>query len=363
MFDLGSWFRRLRTPRPRPRRCPARSLRVEPLEDRITPASPDSWVSAPPPAPSANVIWVDTVAKLNTAVQTLQSSQTIVIKAGTYQLTQPLFVGKDHQVQNVAIVGATGNFNDVVLRGAGMNDTAVRYGFSVYNAQDVVIQNLSVGDVYWTGIDLQGPMGAERVHIQHCRVFDTGEQQIKADSGGGGVDNCVVESCLIEYTNGPPTTDHGGGTGYINGLDAHQADNWIIRDNLFRDFHTPDNVQYTFAPALRLCDSSPGTRVEGNTFIDCDRAIAMGLMDQSGGFDNQGGVVRNNFVYQSPGLFSATRHNNSDGQILVYDSPNTKVYHNTVLTNGNSRFSIEVRWANTGVEFRNNLADPPLNSR
>ena len=36
-----------------------------------------------------------------------------------------------------------------------MNSTAVRYGFSVYNAQDVTFENLSVGDVYWTGTDLQ----------------------------------------------------------------------------------------------------------------------------------------------------------------------------------------------------------------
>src|SRR5439155_9602568 len=49
--------------------------------------------------------------------------------------------------------------------------------------------------------------------------------------------------------------------------------------------------------------------------------------------------------------------------ILVYDSPGTKVYHNTVLTNGNSRKSIEARWTTTGADFQNNLADAPLSAR
>src|SRR5207244_1807989 len=104
------------------------------------------------------------------------------------------------------------------------------------------------------------------------------------------------------------------------------------------------------------------TVVEGNTFIDSDRAVALGLIDQTTGFDHQGGAVRNNFVYQRPGLFSATRRAASDGQIVVYDSPNTQVYHNTVLTSGNSAFSVEVRWS-TGAVFANNLADAPLHAR
>ena len=71
---------------------------------------------------------------------------------------------------------------------------------------------------------------------------------------------------------------------------------------------------------------------------------------------------RNNFVYQRPGLFSASRHGGSDGQIVAYDSPNTQVYHNTVMTSGNSVYSIEVRWG-TGLVFSNNLGDAPLHAR
>jgi Ca2+-binding RTX toxin-like protein len=342
-------------------------LRVEVLEQRVLMKAPDEAPSlGPPPSPSSSVLWVDTVVELQAAVQNLQSNQTIVVEPGTYALTRTLFIGKDRQVQNVTIRGSTDNMNDVVIKGLGMNgpfNSALAHGISVYNAQDVTIANLSVGEVYWHAVDLQGGAGAERVHLYHCRFFNAGEQILKSNSGGGGADDCSIEYCLIEFTNGPSTIDHGGGTGYTGGLHAHECDRWIIRHNLWRNFHTPDNVSHLFAPVVLMWNNSSETIVEANTFIDCDRAVALGLVDKAGGTDHHGGMIRNNFVYQRTGLFTAFRRAESDGQLLAYDSPGTKIVHNTVLTNGNSRFSIEVRWGNTGVAFDNNLADAPLNSR
>jgi hypothetical protein len=340
-------------------------LRLESLESRVTPAAPSSAPSlgAPPP-PSANVIWVNTVAQLQSAVQNLVSNQTIVVQPGTYQITAPLYVGLAHQVTNVTIRGSTDNFNDVVIRGAGMDNNSVTYGFGFFNAQDATVANLSVGAVYYDAIDLKPDSGAARIHLYHDRLFDTGEQVIKSNLGNSaGADNCTVEYCLIEYTNGPSTLNHGGGTGYTNGISAHHVDGWQIRNNLFRNFHTPDSSANLWNPVVLMWNHSQNTLVEGNTFIDSDRAIALGLIDQASGFDHQGGIVRNNFVYQTPGLFSASRRAGSDGQIVVYDSPGSQVYHNTVVTSGNSALSIEVRWANTGVVFSNNLADAPLRAR
>jgi hypothetical protein len=337
-------------------------LRLESLEARLTPALPSSAPSLGP-APAANVIWVSTVSQLQNAVANLQSNQTIVVQPGTYQITAPLYVGLSHQVSNVTIRGATDNYGDVVIVGAGMDSTAVAYGFDFYNAQDCTVANVSVGNVYYDAIDLKGNQGAARIHLYHDRLFDTGEQLIKSNPGTNvGADNCTVDYCLIEYTNGPSTVDHGGGTGYTNGISAHTVNGWQIRNNLFRNFHTPDRSANQWNPVILMWNHSQNTIVEGNTFIDCDRAIALGLILQSTGFDHQGGIVRNNFVYQRPGLFTANRRAPSDGQIVVYDSPNTQVYHNTVMTSGNSVYSIEVRWG-TGVVFSNTLADAPLHER
>lgn len=341
-------------------------LHVEQLEGRILLKSP--W-EAPslgaPPVAGPDVVWVATASELQQAVRNLQSNQTIVLRSGTYELTESLYVGRFNQVSNVTIRGESDDFNDVVIRGRGMENASygsVPHGISIWNAQDVTLANFSIGDVYYHPIDLQGIQGAERVHIYHTRVFDGGEQLIKSSAGGGGADFCTLEYSQIEYTTGLPMTDHGGGIGYTGGLHAHETDGWVIRNNLWRNFHTEDSSAFWYSPVVLMWNYSRDTLVEGNTFIDTDRAVAFGLADKAG-FDHEGGVIRNNFVYQRPGLFSEARKAGSDGQILVYDSPETKVYHNTVLTNGNSRLSLEVRWATSGVDFSNNLADAPLRAR
>lgn len=65
-------------------------------------------------------------------------------------------------------------------------------------------------------------------------------------------------------------------------------------------------------------------------------------------------------VYLEPYLYSSTRKNKSDGQIIIWSSPNTKVLHNTVRTNGNTNKSIKLRFASGGAEVVNNLTDAPI---
>jgi hypothetical protein len=234
-------------------RSTRQSLRLEALEARDVPALPGNAPLLPPPP--AGAIRVDTVAELEAAVANLQSNQTIVVEPGTYQLTRTLFIGRNGQVQNVTIRGATDDFNDVVIRGLGMDGpfvNALALGISVYDAQDVTIANLSVGEVYWHAIDLQGSQGADRVNLYHCRFFDAGEQIIKSNAGGGGVDDVKLEYCLVEYSAAPSVLDHGGGTGYVGALHAHETDRWLIRHNLFRNFHTPDTVSHWYSPTVLM---------------------------------------------------------------------------------------------------------------
>jgi hypothetical protein len=341
--------------------------RLEELEQRLLLKAPsDAPPLGPPPDPGPDVVWVDDEAGLQNAVRNVHPGETVVIRPGTYYLSQTLYIGLSHPVSDVTIRGATDNYSDVVLLGAGMENPyygAVPSGISVYNAQNVMIADLSIGEVYYHPIELKGEAGADAIAIYHLRLFNAGEQFVKSTPGpDGGVNDSTVEYSVLEYTDGPPVTDHGGGTGYTNGVDVHHGSNWTIRDNLFRNFHTPDWTDSLWAPAVLLWNHSSGTVVEGNTFIDTDRAIAFGLLDQTLGYDHDGGIIRNNFIYQSPGLFSGWRTAGSDGQIIVWDSPDSEVYHNTVLTNGNSIESIEVRWTG-GVQVRNDLTDAPIGAR
>jgi hypothetical protein len=362
---------KMRTRTLRPKSCRRRRLAIESLESRLVMSSPDLAPSlGPPPAAGSNVIWVNTDAALQNAITNLQSGQTIVIQKGTYNLSNTLYIGKNHPVTNVTIRGATDNYNDVVLLGQGMDNASygnVPMGISVYNAQNVTIADLSIGKVYYDPIELKGDVGASQVQIYHTRLFDAGEQFIKADpnASGGGVNNSSVKYSLIEYTAGPPTTDHGGGVGYTNGIDVHAGQNWDIADNLIRNLHTPDSDSGNlWNPAILIWNHSSNVTVERNTIINCDRAIALGLIDQSSGYDNQNGIIRNNFVYMSPGLFSASRQAGADAPVIAWDSPGTKIEHNTIITDGNEPNSIQVRFSSTtGIPVVNNLGDAPVRAR
>ncbi len=319
------------------------------------------WLGAPElPAPTGNVVNVANEAELQQAMNNLANNTTILIAPGTYNLSRTLWVQRD----NVTIRGASNNHDDVVLVGRGMENA--NYGNVPHgiwtNAANLKVQNLTIRDVYFHPI--QFDPAADSPHVYNVKLLDAGEQFIKSSSSshGVGVDNGTVEYTIMEYTNSPPTQDHGGGTGYTNGVDVLGGENWVISNNLFKNFHTPNNVQHLWNPAILMWRGSRGTIAERNTFIDVDRAIAFGLTDQSP-YDHAGGVIRNNFIYQRPNLFTAPRRSSSDGQIIVWDSPNTKVLHNTILTNGNSLKSIEFRFNTNGAEARNNLIDAPIGSR
>jgi len=323
----------------------------------------------PPPSPGPNVIWVSNQAALQTAFSNLQSGQTIVIEPGTYNLSSTLYIGLNSNITNVTVRGSTDNFNDVTLLGNGMDNSSygnVPMGISIWNAQNVTIADLSIGDVYYDPIEVKGDAGASSVTIYHVHLFDAGEQFIKADppSSGVGASNSTVEYSMIDYTNGPPVTDHGGGIGYTNGIDIHDGSNWLIAHNLIENLHTPDSdpAANLWNPAILIWNHSSNVTVDGNTIINCDRAIAFGLGPPSNGGDaNDGGIIRNNFIYQAPGLFSATRAAGSDGQIIAWDSPDsTQILFNTILTNGNSTDSIQLRYTTTGAVVDGNLADAPI---
>jgi hypothetical protein len=323
----------------------------------------------PPPSPGPGVFWVNTESALQNAFNNLQSGNTVVIQPGTYNLSRTLYIGLNSNITNVTIRGSTDNFNDVTLLGAGMDNAnygSVPMGISIYNAQNVTIADLSIGDIYYHEVEIKGDQGANSITMYHLHLFDSGEQFVKVDppSSGVGTSNSVLEYTLIEYTNGTPKTDHGGGIGYTDAISLHDGQNWLIAHNLIQNMHTPDsNTDLEWNPAVLVWNHSSNVTVDGNTFINTDRAIAFGLLDQTSGYDNQGGIIRNNFIYQAPGLFDPGRRSRSDGQILVWDSPNSEVLFNTIITNNNSINSIQFRWTTTGALSEGNLADAPIRTR
>lgn len=303
--------------------------------------------SAPPlPAPTGPVLTASNVSELQARVGQLTSGATLIIQPGTYRLTGTLYIGGG--LSNVTIRGATNNRDDVVIIGKGMNvEGGVPYGIWTGNGVNgITIANLTIRDVYYHPIMLNA--GTESPRIYNVRLVNAGQQFIKAnpDGSGGGVDNGIVEYSILEYENAAKDA-------YTNGVDVHTGRNWIIRHNLFRRLRASGGLA---GPAILMWNGSRDTIAEGNTFIDCQREIAFGLIERSPD-DHTGGIIRNNFIYRSPGA-------GGDAAIGVFDSPGTKVLHNTIVMNGTYPNAIEYRFANTkSVTIAGNLGDRGVQAR
>jgi hypothetical protein len=309
------------------------------------------------PLTGTRIVNVSTEPQLRTALANLRSGDTILLATGTYQLTANLTInGKN----NVTIRGESGSTN-VVLLGKGMDNS--NHGGLLHgvwsNGTNTTIAHLTIRATYDNPIIFNPPAQAPRIYS--VRLIDAGSQFIKSNptdvNAGLGVNDGRVEYCWFEYTTRPPN-DHGAGIGYFNGISAHAADNWIVRRNVFKNLHNPDGTAYPWNPTVLFWRNSSNTVVEGNVFINVDRAIAFGLDNSVPYRDHSGGAIRNNFVYLEPGFFSAARKASADGAIIVWNSPGTVVDHNTILANGNTPAGIEFRFGTTvNATARNNLAD------
>lgn len=316
--------------------------------------APAAWAGpavppAPLPPPTGSVVVVSTVTQLRQAVASLTSNTTIVVAAGTYQLTAPLYI--NGTFTNVGLRGATGNRDDVVVVGRGMtgaNDGGVPFGIWVGgDVRGVTIAHLTIRDVFNHPIILNA--GTESPLLHNVRLVNAGQQFVKAnpDGTGGGVDNGIVEYSVIEYT----TTSRDD---YTNGVDVHSGNNWIIRHNLFRNIRAPQGQ--LAGPAILMWNHATNSVVDGNTFINCHREIALGLIERTPD-DHVGGIVRNNFVYRSAA-------SGGDAAILVADSPGTQVLHNSLLVSGTYANAVEYRFADTtGVTISFNAADARILAR
>lgn len=314
-----------------------------PIPATAGPAVPPS----PLPMSGSIIVEVNTVQQLQNAATAIASNTTILIAPGTYQLTSPLYV--NGSFTNVAIRGASGNRDDVVLVGRGMTlEGGVPFGiWTGGNVRGVTIANLTIRDVYSHPIILNA--GTQSPLIHNVRLVNAGQQFIKAnpDGTGGGVDNGIVEYSVMEYVT--TSRDY-----YTNGVDVHTGDNWIIRHNLFRNIRAPQGQ--LAGPAILMWNASSGSIVDGNTFIDCQREIALGLIERTPN-DHSGGIVRNNFVYRGPGVAG-------DAAIYVADSPGTQVLHNSILVSGTYANPIEYRFPHaTGVLIANNVLDGRVAAR
>lgn len=320
------------------------------------PAAPPTSVTTPTPTPSptpsptpaGEVVRVRSSGDLQDAVARLKSGQTIELAAGTYTVPgDALYLPEP--LANVTLAGATGNRDDVRIRGG-------RFALWANNVNGLTVRDLTIEGSSEHGIILN--CAAHAPVVRNVVLRDIGDQFIKANPGPGGcgVDAGIVEDSLFEYTRGAPDT-------YTNGVDVHFGTGWIIRRNTFRNFVGGGLV----GPAVLLWNASRDSVVEGNTFTDNVRDISFGLdagmtarAPVSNGTlpDHRGGRISGNTITRRAGLGGV------DVAISVADSPDTRVEGNTITMAGGYPNAIEYRFPRTtGVVITGNTVDAQIQAR
>ncbi|TAL67369.1 MAG: hypothetical protein EPN82_15485 [Bacteroidetes bacterium] len=308
---------------------------------------------------NADIITVSDVYSLQSAIGELKSNDTILIENGIYNIENTLVINnKTEKIFNVAIIGKSGKRDSVRIYSSGMgvySETAPHV-FAVYNVENLLFQDLTAGRTYWHPITVQGNAGCDIVYFKNLHLIDAGEQFIKINNKEEPkCDNGVVEGCLIEYTDYPYWD---GDSYYTQGVDKiGGGDNWIVRDCIFKNIRPhPDHLDAADGAGAPITFWQGGTNnlIERNTIINCRKGIELGISDGTGVANS---IVRNNFIYREQGMVGG------DIGISVNDSPDSKIYNNTVILNntfnpGSGAKAIEFRFKNsTNLEIKNNLCD------
>jgi hypothetical protein len=284
----------------------------------------------PLPAPSGPTVVVGTEGELRTQASGAPSGTAIVVEAGTYNMGSYLRIAND----GVTVRGETGNRGDVILDFGGM--TTGSEGIHVYG-DDVTIADLTIRNSAVCGVSIQG---VDRPVLYNLHVIDINDQLIKVNPLGDGSDDGLLACSRLEYTTAAPDS-------YTNGISAHNAHNWVVRDNEWYRIRTPtDNP----VPTILFWSGSSNTIVERNLLVDCYQGISFGNSSHGAG-DHVNGIVRNNMIV------ARLPH---DSVIEMVHADNFLVTHNTALLlspNGGLTWGMEARFSDTDGEFSYNLTN------
>ena len=284
----------------------------------------------PPLSPATgNIININNQAQLIDQAYNAPAGSTLLIAPGTYNMSNFLHVNS-----SMTLRGQSGNRDDVILDFGGM----IGGQFGVYvDAHDVTIADLTIRNATDHGVSVNG---VDRPFLYNLHIIDINDQLVKVNAPDDRTSEDGVLACSrLEYTTTAPDN-------YTNGISAHNAHRWIIRDNEWVRILTNDD---TPVPAVLFWSNSSDTIVERNRFIDCGRGVAFGLSN-----GHSGGIVRNNFfLFREP----------HDVAIEMSHATGWLVAHNTALlfnpANGVT-WGMEARFNDSQGTFANNLTNMPI---
>ena len=276
---------------------------------------------------------VSTVSALHTAVRNAQPFDQIVVHPGTYKLTQVLNL----HTANVTLRGATGNRDQVVLVGGGMNTRGVDEGISV-GADGITLQHLTLKDFYFNAIHIRAELDADNTLISNVKTWNIGERHIKGsrdpNSSTKVSDNTRIERVYMLQTQ--PRTGHPDtNPDYIGGIDIMASRTITIRDSRAEGIVGAQNGGNA---AIFLWNGIQGATIERNVIVGCAKGIALGNPASpaanlpTGAWHADGATIRNNVIRRG----RWTTGNNIGIELAT--AKNVAVYHNTVYSDDAAYF-------------------------
>lgn len=293
---------------------------------------PDLSINHCPPLPpsTGSVITISNEATLRNQAYNAAPGTTLLIQPGVYQMQ-----GFVHVVNaGVSLRGATGNRGDVVLDFGGM--VGGHFGILV-EADDVTITDLTIQNANDHAVSIQG---RDRPVLYNLHIRDIGDQLVKVNPFANGSEDGLLACSRLEYSTTAPDE-------YTNGISAHNAHRWTVRDNEWYRIRTPGNSP---VPTILFWSGSSDTIVERNLLVDCYQGISFGNSGH-GADDHLGGVVRNNMIYASQP---------HDVVIEMVHASGWLVAHNTaLLLNPGSglTWGMEARFSDSQGTFAYNLTN------
>ena len=312
---------------------------------------------------------VSTVSELQSAVNNATPNLTILIADGIYNLNG-VYLRIDEA--NIALRSASGNREAVILDGNYQTTEIIQIVRS-----NVIIADITLREAYYHPIHVMSTdAGGDVLNtlIYNVHIIDPGEQAIKINKAGDNVypDNGVIACSHIELTDtGRPFIRNNC---YTGGIDAHQARNWHVRDNLIEGFWCDNGLS---EHAVHFWRGSRDTLVERNNLIDNARGVGFGLTTSGSGrtyadnvcpaagngyVDHFGGTVRNNFISADDTTLFNSQFGFDCG-ICFWNACGAKAHHNTVASTQAPFSSIEWRFDHTEAEIYNNLVTHQLRDR
>ena len=288
--------------------------------DRCPPLSP----------PTGPTVTVSSESELRNQAYDAAAGTTIMVEAGVYDMQDSVYIVND----GIALRGETGDRDDVILDFGGMESG--HFGILV-DADDVTIADLTIRDAHDHGVSIQG---SDRPRLYNLHIQDIRDQLVKVNPDGDGSEDGLLACSRLEYTTSAPDS-------YTNGISAHRAHRWVVRDNEWYRIRTIDD---TPVPTILFWSGSSDTIVERNLLVDCYQGISFGNASQSG-INHTGGIVRNNFIY------SSLEH---DVAIEMTRAQDWLVAHNTaILLNPDSglTWGMEARYSESQGTFAYNLTN------